>query len=250
MLDLDQLQAWATQIGRALYDAGVTIGPDHFEVVEVPYKQGCAAHLEVRFDCPHWVRGRKALIKLRPDATHEWKGPDASVRAMAGAIRKAAPRCYVPPAGDAPFAVSLTERNGWEGESWGFYIPIAHEASVRRLVDLHQPSEGQDVRVTPFDPQSLRRFGSWSIEIGYLRAERAQKVAADSLDGYMRFRNWCPSAGPELDALFALAEERGLVRWHSSDADGTGIGMWKGRITLQDKGKVIASVNLQHEGES
>ena len=119
-----------------------------------------------------------------------------------------------------------------------------------RLVDLHQPSEGQDVRVTRFGSWSLRRFGSWSIEIGYLRAERAQKVAADSLDGYMRFRNWCPSAGPELDALFALAEERGLVRWHSSDADGIGIGMWKGRITLQDKGKVLTSVNLQHEGES
>ncbi|TXH55856.1 MAG: hypothetical protein E6Q97_07845 [Desulfurellales bacterium] len=244
MLTDDQLTAWGSQVVAAMSSARILDDPyaanSTYTSVVVPARGPARRHLRIDFECPSWVRGRRASVCLFDDARVAWKGPDASVREMGRALRRDAPKWHVPPQGDIEFVVGLTEHNGWEGEAWSFYLPMTSESAALKLLRAHTPSPGRDVRVTPFDPRSLAHFGSWKLSVGYAKADAAAKLAERESSGYMPRFNWCEDAGLALIDLIAEAERRDLLRWN----DQSGLGMWKGRVTLTSSGQVVAQVDL------
>jgi hypothetical protein len=138
--------------------------------------------------------------------------------------------------------VVLRERNGWEGETWRYAFSIKHEAAALELVNLSEPSQGQDMRVTPLCPRSMAHFGSWSLELDYLREEDAKRAADNSRSGYMAYHNYSETAGAELESLLKQAKDNGLNFWQRGSG---GIKMWKARVMLSDNsGEELADVDL------
>jgi len=150
----------------------------------------------------------------------------------------------VSPSGGPAWAVTLTERNGWEGESWSFSFPIAQEAAAIEIVRLHKPSRGHDARVIPFDPISLATFGSWALRLSYRLEASAREQAANSRCGYMPRFNWDETAGVKLAAVLDAARERGVLYW-GEDSSKAGVFMWKARVYVQDEnGDTITETEL------
>ncbi len=245
----EDLRAWAAQVVRDLNTAGIS-GATVRDALgkrrpQSNYpRQVHGEYLALDVPCPSWVRGRTSVLELYRDARTHWTGPEASVREMYLHLCKEVPRWRVPPQGGPRMAVVLTERNGWEGESWRFAFPISGEAAALELVNLHEPSAGQDMRVTPLCPRSLATFGSWSLGLSYLREEDAIRAAENSRCGYMNYHNWDPTAGAELESLLKQARELGLAHWQRDTSKG-GIGVWKGRVELHDeRGEELVDVRL------
>lgn len=249
-----ELRMWAKQVKRALYDVSITkvedaalIRPDIYTRKprrnDSPFRPH-GDYLVISAPCASWTSGRQFTIELYRDGRVHWNGPDASVREMYLHLRKQAPRWRVPPQGGPAMCVVLREHNGWEGESWRYAFPIEHEAAALELVNLHEPSQGQDMRVTPLCPRSMAHFGSWSLELNYLREEDAQHAADNSRTGYMAYHNFSETAGAELDALLKQAKESGLDFWQRDSSKG-GVSVWKARVRLSDNsGKELTAVDL------
>jgi hypothetical protein len=230
----EEMRAWAEQVIEALAACGMR------RATARPISRGRLA-LDVL--CPRWVRGTRAVLTLHSSATFTWTGPQASIAEMQKHLDLLVPRWKVPPCGGPPWAVVLTEKNGYEGESWSFAMPIEHEQAALSLVSIAMSTPGRDVRVTPFGPRSLATFGSWSIRLGYTLATAAQERAASSRVGYMAYNNWSEAAGAGLTALMDRAAERGTLCWRASK--GAGISMWKGVVRLHDaKDAEVCGVDL------
>lgn len=254
LINDDELRAWAKQVKRALFDASITkveaaalIQPDIYtrksRKDDSPFRPS-GDYIAVSAPCASWTRGRQFTIELYRNGRAYWTGPDASIREMYLHICKVAPRWRVPPHGNVPMCVVLRERNGWEGETWRYAFSIKHEAAALELVNLSEPSQGQDMRVTPLCPRSMAHFGSWSLELGYLREEDAKRAAENSRSGYMAYHNHSETAGAELESLLKQAKENGLNHW-AGDSIKSGVNVWKARVTLcgADR-KDITSIDL------
>ena len=254
LLNDDELRTWAKQVKRALFDASITkieeaalIRPDiHTRKPrkdDSPFRPS-GDYLVVSAPCASWTRGRQFTIELYRDGRARWAGPDASVREMYLHLCKVHPRWRVPPHGNVPMCVVLRERNGWEGEVWRYAFPIAHEAAALELVNLSEPCAGNDVLACqPFRPRNALTFGSWSLELDYLREEDAKRAAENSRSGYMAYHNHSETAGAELESLLKQAKESGLNHW-AGDSIKSGVNVWKARVTLCENGKDIAGIDL------
>lgn len=255
LLNDDELRTWAKQVKRALFDASITkieeaalIRPDiHTRKPrkdDSPFRPS-GDYLVVSAPCASWTRGRQFTIELYRDGRVQWKGPDASVCEMYLHLCKQHPRWRVPPQGAVTMCVVLRERNGWEGESWRYAFPIAHEAAALELVNLSEPCAGNDVLACqPFRPRNALTFGSWSLELDYLREEDAKRAAENSRSGYMAYHNHSDTAGAELESLLKQAKESGLDFWQRDSSKG-GVSMWKATVRLSDNsGAELASVDL------
>jgi hypothetical protein len=245
----EDLRAWAANIARDLNAAGIsgasvraTLGRRRPQRDNPQLAHG--AYLALDVPCPNWVRGRASVLEIYHNARTRWTGPEASVREMYLHLCKEVPRWRVPPQGGPPMAVVLTERNGWEGEAWRFAFPISGEAAALELVNLHEPSIGQDMRVTPMCPRSLATFGAWSLGLSYRREEDAIRAAENSRCGYMDYHNWDETAGAELESLLKQARDLGLAFWQRDSGKG-GVSMWKAHVRLHDeRGEFLADVQL------
>ena len=196
--------------------------------------------LRLRVAAPSWVQARSLELRLTGDGgcnIAQASGGYKSARALGGWLDQRAPRWVVPPRGRLPFAVGLRERNGWEGERWSYWLPIAAEPDVVALAAGAPVAPGRDMRSTPFDPPSLATFGAWRLELGYLPEWRARYLCATSRVGYMAYQNWSGDAAPATAALVAEARERGILRWRRGE--GPGLDMWKGEVELRDEGGAV-----------
>ena len=255
LLNDTDLQAWAKQVKRALFDSSITkvedaasIRPDIYtrkpRKDDSPFRPH-GDYLVITAPCASWTRGQRFTIELYRDGRAHWSGPDASVREMYLHICKQHPRWRVPPLGNVPMCVVLRERNGWEGEAWRYAFSIEHEAAALALVNLSEPCAGNNsLACQPFRPRNSMVFGSWSLTLDYLREEDAKRVAETSRAGYMAFHNYSETAGAELAALLKQAEESNLNHW-AGDSVKSGVNLWKARVTLCDEhGNDIAEVDL------
>lgn len=255
MLSNDELHAWARQVKCALFDFEITkvkdatlIRPDIYtrkpRKDDTPFRPS-GDYLVISAPCASWTRGRQFTIELYRDGRVRWDGPDASVREMYLHLCKMHPRWRVPQLGSVPMCVVLRERNGWEGESWRYAFSIEYEAAALALVNLSEPCAGNNaLACQPFRPRNSMAFGSWALELDYLREEDAKRAAKNSRSGYMAFHNHSETAGAELVALLKQAEESGLGHW-AGDSIRSGVNVWKARVSLcAASGKDIASVDL------
>ena len=254
LLNDTDLQAWAKQVKRALFDVSITraedaalIRPDIYtrkpRKDDSPFRPS-GDYLVISAPCASWTRGQRFTIELYRNGQVQWKGPDASVREMYLHICKVHPRWRVPQ-GDVPMCVVLRERNGWEGESWRYAFSIEHEGAALALVNLSEPCAGNNtLACQPFRPRNSMAFGSWSLELDYLREEDAKRAAENSRSGYMAYHNHSETAGAELESLLKQAKESELDHW-AGDSIKSGVNVWKARVTLSDtSGNDIASVDL------
>lgn len=203
--------------------------------------------LHLRVAAPAWVQARTLDLRLTGDGACglAQKAPGyKSARDVNDWLDKHAPRWRVPPSGRLPFVVGIREHNGWEGENWTYWLPLASEQDVLALVTDAPVAPGRDVRNTPFCPRSLAAFGSWRLALRYAPEWRARYICETSRVGYMAFQNWAGNSAQDIAALVADARERGILRWRKSD-DGPGLSMWKARISLHgEDGKVVRCVRL------
>lgn len=268
LLTEEDLRAWRAAIAPALEEAGCEIGAEVVREVRPAdwtvstFEEGPdggrlapawtvarppQVELRLRVSAPHWVRARSLELRLTGDggcSIAQASGGYKSARALDGWLDQRAPRWVVPPRGRLPFAVGLREHNGWEGERWSYWLPIAAEPDVLALAAGAPIALGRDMRSTPFDPPSLASFGSWRLELGYLPEWRARYLCATSRVGYMAYQNWSGDAAPAIAALGAEARERGILRWRRG-GEGPGLDMWKGEVELRDEGgAVLRKVSL------
>jgi len=202
--------------------------------------------LRLRVAAPSWVQARALELRLSGDggcAIEQARPGYKSARDVGAELDQRAPRWVVPPRGRLPFAVGLRERNGWEGERWSYWLPIAAEPDVVALAAGAPVALGRDLRATPFDPPSLAAFGAWRLELRYLPEWRARYLCETSRVGYMPYYNWAGESAPEIAALVAEARARGILRWRPGT--GAGLHMWKGTIELYDEDtSVLGCVDL------
>lgn len=237
-LTQEELHAWAVQVIEALAACGMR---------GVTARSVSSGRLALDVPCPRWVRGTRAVLTLHSSATFTWTGPQVSIAEMQKFLDRQQPRWRVPPRGGPPWAVTLTEQNGFEGESWAFAMQIEHEQAALSLVSIAPSIRGSDVRMTPFCPRSLASFGSWSLRLGYRLVTAEQERAAASRVGYMAYNNWSAAAGSGLTALMDRAAELGHICWRGSK--GAGLSMWKGVVRLYDADDTeVCSVDLAAEG--
>jgi len=250
LLTEEDLREWRAAIAPALEEAGCELGAE--VVCEVRPADWTVSTFEEGPDggrlAPAWTVARLLQVELRLSgdggcAIEQARPGYKSARDVGAELDRRAPRWRVPPRGRLPFAVGLRERNGWEGEAWSYWLPIAVEADVLALAAGAPVALGRDLRATPFDPPSLAAFGAWRLELRYLPEWRARYLCETSRVGYMPYYNWAGESAPEIAALVAEARARGILRWRPGT--GAGLHMWKGTIELYDEDtSVLGCVDL------
>ena len=171
-------------------------------------------HLRVAAPC-FWCRRARSTCASRATAraASRKKAPGyKSARDVNDWLDKHAPRWRVPAERAPSFVVGIREHNGWEGENWTYWLPLASGAGHPRTGHGRSRGARGAMCATPVLSAVVGRVRLVAPRAALCAQWQARYIAGPRASA-MAFQNWAGNSAQDIAALVADARERRILRW-------------------------------------